>query len=174
MRKLRAPNRMALELASALAAALLVVSAAWAAPAPRTISSDICDYASNKPVQLQDEIKALMLSLGFTGLPPDQCKNFVKRLVMSCNQIVKSSTECSLDINAAVGLDAGRMSEIGCDALTNKDDRNSCRKTVKSNTKKNRTVAGQTVQLLGANACNTAFALAMKDFCVEGVPPPAP
>ncbi len=172
MRKPHAPNRMALELASALAAALLIASAASAANAPRTISSDMCDYASNKPVQLQNEINALMLSLGFTGLPPDQCKNFVKRLVMSCNEVVKSSTQCSLDINAAVGLNAGRMSDIGCDALADKDSVNSCRKTVKSNTKKNRTVAGQTVQLLGARTCNTAFALAMNELCLEGPPPP--
>jgi hypothetical protein len=48
---------------------------------------------------------------------------------------------------------------------------NSCRKTVKTNTKENRTIAGQTVQLLGANACNTTFALAMRDLCIEGPPP---
>ena len=172
MRKLRTPNRMALELASALAAALLIAAAASAANAPRTISSDICDYASNKPLLLQNEINALMLSLDFAGLPPDQCKNFVKRLVMTCNEVVRSTTQCSLDINAAVGLNAGRMSEIGCDALTDKDSMNSCRKTVKTNTKKNRTVAGQTVQLLGANTCNTAFAAVMKELCLEGPPPP--
>jgi hypothetical protein len=172
MRKLRTPNRMALELASALAAALLVASAASAANAPRTISSDICDYASNKPLQLQNELNALMLSLGFTGLPPDQCDKFVKNLVASCLEVVKSATQCSLDVNAAVGLDAGRMSDIGCSALTNKDDMNSCRKTVKTNTKNNRTIAGQTVQLLGANTCNRTFALFMHDLCIEGATPP--
>jgi hypothetical protein len=172
MRKLRAPNRMALELAAALAAALLITSAASAANAPKTISSSVCDYASNKPLQMQAEINALMLSLGFTGLPTDQCDQFVASLVKSCNLVVRAGTTCSLDIIATVGLNSGKMSDLGCEVEASTDAVKSCKSTVKTNTKNNQSIAGQTVQLLGANACNTSFAFVMHELCIEGATPP--
>jgi hypothetical protein len=172
MRKMHVLSRMALETVSALAAALLIALSAAAAPAPNTISSEMCNYASNKAVQLQAELKALFISLGFTGLPPDECDKFVNNLVKSCLQVVWAGTQCSLDVNTTVGLNAGTMSEFGCDAEASKDDQKSCKLTAKTNTRNNLATAGQAVQQIGANTCNSAFALNMREICLEGVPPP--
>ena len=64
------------------------------------------------------------------------------------------------------------MSDLGCDTQPDKDAVKSCKKTVKTNTKNNSTIAGQTVQAIGVNTCNTGFALFMRELCIEGPTPP--
>ena len=158
------PNALAL-----LAATLAFPLAAAAGPAARTIASDICSYASDLPGGLQDEIEDTLVDAGFLGLPADQCDKFVKSLVKSCQAMVKASTACTVDVNATAGLNAGKMSELGCATQPDKDSQKSCKSTVKSNTKSNHATASQTVQILGSNACNRNFAAAMNDLCLDGV-----
>jgi len=172
MSKMRALSRLALGTLPALAGALLIASVAAAVDAPKTISSEMCNYASNKPALLQTQINALLTTLAFTGLPADECDEFTKRMVKSCLQLVKATTRCSLDINATAGLDAGKMSEFGCEAEPDKDDQKTCKSTVKSNTKSNLATAGQPVQLLDENTCNGSFALNMSNRCIAGTPAP--
>ncbi len=173
MRKLRAPTpgRLALSSLATLAAALLLPFAASAQlvmPAPPTVSSDVCDYASNKPAQLQARLDALFLSLGFLGLPDDDCPKFVKNLVKSCLQIVAAETTCSLDANAAVG----KIEDYSCDAEATQEDQKSCKQSNKQDLQKAQAVAGQTVKILGDVACNGDFALRMEVICRDGVIPP--
>jgi len=168
MRKIYALRRMALETLPVLAAALLIPLAASAAPAPPTVASDMCDYASNKPVQLQIELTSVFTVLGFTGLPPDDCDKFVKDLVKSCTQLVTNGTECTLNINATVG----EMSRLDCDAQPDKADRSSCKQSVKQDLTSDQATARQTVQQLGVIACKKSFAEAMDEICREGVMPP--
>lgn len=173
--KLRCPPLSTLLALAFSAGALLVplaASAQLAGPTPKTISSSICDYASNLPADLQDEIEDLMQVAGFIGLPADQCDKFVKSLVKSCQAMARAATACSVNVNETVGLNAGRMSEIGCEAEPDRDSQKTCRSTARTNTKNNVATAGKTVQLLASRSCNVDFAAAMHELCLEGAPTP--
>ena len=198
MRTMRVLGRSARQTIPALAAALLIPFAAAATERPASISHDLCDYASSKPALIQTRLNALFLSLAFTGLPPEQCEGFVNSLVKSCVQLVTLATQCSVNINAAIGMNAcveaapipptqcvpperspvaigvtfGRFGDLNCDTLTDKAERASCKKTAKQNLKETQATAQQPVQLIGVNACNSSFALLMTERCLEGVPPP--
>ena len=198
MRKMRALSRLARLTLPALAAALLIPLLAAATERPVSVSHDLCDYASNKPALIQTRLNALFLSLAFTGLPPDECESFVKDLVKSCIQLVTLATQCSVNINATIGMNAcqdvapipptqcqppyrspvaigvtfGKFGDLDCDTLTDKAERASCKKTAKQNLKTTQATAQQPVQLIGVNTCNTAFAAVMTERCLEGVPPP--
>lgn len=165
-------NLRALVVLAALLLLPLAASAQTGTPAARTIASDICDYASNRPGDLQEEIEDLMQDAGFIGLPPDACDKFVKSLVKSCLALVSNGTACSVNVNATVGLNAGRMSDLGCATQPDKAAQNSCRSTAKTNTRNNAAVSRQPVQLQGARGCNVDFAAAMLDLCLDGAPPP--
>ena len=168
MRKMHALSRMALKKIPALAAVLLIPLAASAVPAGPTVATNMCNHASNKPLQLLAELNAQFLALNFTGLPPDQCEKFVKDFVKSCIQIVTNGTQCTLNIDATLA----KMSEIDCDAQADKADRDSCKQSVKQNLKNDQATASQTVQLIGDNTCNRSFALNLAETCLEGATPP--
>lgn len=170
MKLLSPPNPTLLALA-ALAAVLLfplAASAQGGTPAPRTVASQICDFASNLPADLQAEIEDLMDTAGFIGLPADQCPQFVNSLVKSCLSMVRAGTACFVNVNATVGLDAGRMTELGCATQPDRESQKSCRSTARSNTRSNASTASQTVQQLAVRACNENFAAAMTSLCVDG------
>jgi hypothetical protein len=161
-------NLRALVVLAAVLLLPLAASAQTGTPSARTIASDLCDFASNTPADLAEEIDDLMQDAGFIGLPPDECDKFVKSLVKSCLALVRTGTACSVNVNAAVGLNAGSMSEIGCDTQPDKASQKSCRSTVRANTQSNAAVSSQPVQLQGTRACNEDFAAAMLDLCLDG------
>jgi len=100
MRKMRALSRMVLETVPALAAV------------PPTVASELCNYASKRPLGLQAELNARILGLGFDGLPPDPREKFVNDLLKSCIPRATNGTQCTLSIDATVG----KASKLGCDA----------------------------------------------------------
>jgi len=168
MLELRAP-RPSLPALGALAAALLLPIAAPAAPAVPTVASDVCNYASNKPALLQTRLEAFFRTVGFIGLPEEQCPKFVKSLVKHCVSVVASATKCSVDLNSMVG----KMSDLQCDAEESSEDRSSCKSTVKQDLKNENATASQTVDLQGQRSCNVEFAARMQYLCINGwLPPP--
>jgi len=171
MTKLRAPTagRRAIAALAALTAALLVPATDAAAQilAPPTVASELCGYASNKPLLLQNQLQAELVAAGFIGLPADDCPNFVSGLVKSCLSLVKVMTKCSADVNAMVG----KMETSACDAQPDKDDIKSCKDTVKTDLQKAQAVSKQTVKLLGERECNTRFAAHFDEVCLEGTLP---
>lgn len=163
-----APGGTALASLATLAAALLLPLADAAAQlAPPTVASNLCNYASNKPVQLQAQLQAQFVADGFIGLPADDCPKFVKGLVKSCLELVKVETKCTVDLNAMVG----KMDTSICDGEATKDAIKSCKDTVKNDLKSDQATASQTVKLIGDRTCNTTFAAHFEDVCLVGVVP---